>query len=125
VFLGKAPKIRESKTDEGCCESYVPWMKAIKEYMIVRSMDFRDNTTKIYWLGLLLKGEAGKWHQNHLATAEKELKLDTWAAYKAAMDYHFWDPHKKTTFTNKMADLYWKGIPGHTKIGLSADQWGI
>jgi hypothetical protein len=24
-----------------------------------------------------------------------------------------------------MVDLYWKGTPGHTKTGLSADQWGI
>jgi hypothetical protein len=24
-----------------------------------------------------------------------------------------------------MADLYWKWKPGHTKIGLLADQWGI
>jgi hypothetical protein len=56
---------------------------------------------------------------------EKELQLDTWATYKAAMDYHFQDPHEKRIFTNKMADLYQKGIPGHTKIGLSANQWGI
>jgi hypothetical protein len=41
------------------------------------------------------------------------------------MDYHFWDPHKKRIFTNKIADLYWKGIPGYTKPGLSADQWGM
>jgi mRNA-degrading endonuclease RelE of RelBE toxin-antitoxin system len=41
------------------------------------------------------------------------------------MDYHFRDPHEKRTFTNKMADLYWKWKPGHTKTGLSADQWGI
>jgi hypothetical protein len=125
VFLGKAPKMREPETYEGCRESYVPWMKAVKEYMTVRSMDFRDNTTKIYWLGSLLKGEARNWHQNRLATAEKELQPDTWAAYKAAMDYHFRDPHEKRTFTNKMADLYCKGTPGHTKTGLSADQWGI
>jgi hypothetical protein len=57
--------------------------------------------------------------------AEKELQPDTWAAYKAAMDYHFWDPHEKRTFTNEIADLYWKWKPGHTKTGLSADQWGI
>jgi hypothetical protein len=37
------------------------------------------------------------------------------------MDYHFHNPHEKRTFTNKMADLYSKGIPGHTRIGLSAD----
>jgi hypothetical protein len=41
------------------------------------------------------------------------------------MDYYFWDPHEKRTFTNKMADLYWKGTLGHTKTGSSADQWGI
>jgi hypothetical protein len=57
--------------------------------------------------------------------AEKELQPDMWAAYKAAMDYHFQDPHEKRTFTKKMADLYWKGTIGHTKTGLSADQWGI
>jgi hypothetical protein len=73
----------------------------------------------------LLKGEAQNWHQNRLVTAEKELQPDTWAAYKAAMDYHFRDPHEKRTFTNKMADLYWKGTLGQTKTGLSADQWGI
>jgi hypothetical protein len=101
--------MREPETYEGCRESYVPWMKAVKEYMTVRSMDFQDDTTKIYWLGSLIKGEARNWHQNHLATAEKELQPDTWAAYKAAMDYHFWDPHEKRTFTNKIADLHWKG----------------
>jgi hypothetical protein len=41
------------------------------------------------------------------------------------MDYYFWDPHKKRIFTNKMVDLYWKWKAGHTKTGLSADQWGI
>jgi hypothetical protein len=51
-------------------------MKVVKEYMTVYSMDFRDDTTKIYWLGSLLMGEACNWHQNHLATAEKELQLD-------------------------------------------------
>jgi hypothetical protein len=93
--------------------------------MTVRSIDFRYDTTKIYWLGSVLKGEAQNWHQNCLATAEKELQLDTWATYKAGTDYHFCDPHEKRTFTNKMADLYWKWKPGHAKIGLSADQWGI
>jgi hypothetical protein len=38
VFLGKAPKMREPKTFKGCHESYVPWMKEVKEYMTVRSM---------------------------------------------------------------------------------------
>jgi hypothetical protein len=125
VFLGKAPKMREPETYEGCHESYILWMKAVKQYMIVRSIHFRDNTTKIYWLGSLLKGEAWNWHQNRFATAEKELQPDTWATYKVAMDYHFRDPHEKRTFTDKIADLNWKGIPGHTKTGLSADQWGI
>jgi hypothetical protein len=122
VFLGKAPKMREPETYEGCHESYVTWMKAVKEYMTIRSMDFRDDTTKIYWLGLLLKGEARNCDQNHLAMVEKELQPDTWAAYKAAMDYYFWDPHEKRTFTNKIVDLYWKWKPGYTKTGLSADQ---
>jgi hypothetical protein len=88
-------------------------------------MDFRDDTTKIYWLGSLLKGEAQNWHQNRLATVEMELQPDTWATYKAAMDYHFRDANEKRTFSNKIADLYWKGIPGYTKTGLSADQWRI
>jgi hypothetical protein len=48
VFLGKAPKMREPETYEGCRESYVPWIKAVKEYMTVCSIDFRDDTTKIY-----------------------------------------------------------------------------
>jgi hypothetical protein len=100
-------------------------MKAVKEYITVHSMDFPDDTTKMSWLGSLLKGAAWNWHQNHLATAEKELQPDTWATYKAAIDYHFWDPHEKRIFTNKMADLYWKGTLGHTKTALSADQWGI
>jgi hypothetical protein len=100
-------------------------MNAVKEYMIVHSMDFPDDTTKIYWLGSLLKGEAPNWHQKHLVMGEKELQPDTWATYKAAMDYHFRDPYKKRTFTYKMVDLYWKGTLGHTKIGLSADQRGI
>jgi hypothetical protein len=100
-------------------------MKAVKQYMMVCSMDFRDDTTKIYWLGSLLKGDARNWHQNCLAMTEKELQPDTWAAYKAAMDYHFWGPYEKRTFTNKMVDLYWKGTLGHMKTGLSADQWGI
>jgi hypothetical protein len=52
-------------------------MKAVKEYMTVHSMDFQDNTTKIYWLGSLLKGDAWNWHQDQLATAEKELQPDT------------------------------------------------
>jgi hypothetical protein len=113
--------MREPKTYEGYRESYVPWIKVVKEYMSVRSKDFRDNTTKIYWLGSLLKGEDCNWQQNCLVTVEKELQLDTWAAYKAAMDYHFHDWHDKMTFTNKMADLYWKWKPGHAKTGLSAD----
>jgi hypothetical protein len=93
--------MREPETYEGCCKSYVPWMKAVKEYITVRSMDFRDDTTKICWLGSLLKGEAQNWHQNHLATAEKELQPDTWAAYNAAMDYSFHDPYEKRTFTTR------------------------
>jgi hypothetical protein len=52
-------------------------MKAVKEYMTVRSIDVRDDTTKIYWLGSLLKGEAQNWYQNRLAMAEKELQPDT------------------------------------------------
>jgi hypothetical protein len=68
--------MREPETYEGCYESYIPWMKAIKEYMTVCSMDFRDDTSKMDWLGSLLNGAARNWHQNHLATTEKELQLD-------------------------------------------------
>jgi hypothetical protein len=125
VFLGKAPKMREPETYKDCHESYVPWRKAVKEHMTVRSMDFADDTTKIYWLGSLIKGEARNWHRNCLATAEKQLQPDTWATYKVAMDYYFRDPHEKRTFTKKMVDLYWQVTPGHTKTGLSAHQWGI
>jgi hypothetical protein len=100
-------------------------MKAVKEYMTVPSVDLRDDTTKIYWLGPLLKGEARNWHQNHLATAEKEQQPDTWASYTAAMDHHFRDPHQRRNYTNKMTELYWKYKPGHEKTGLLADPWGI
>jgi hypothetical protein len=58
-------------------------------------------------------------------TTEKELEPGTWAAYKAAMNYHFRDLYEKRTFINKMSDLYWKGTPGYTKTGLSTHQWGI
>jgi hypothetical protein len=58
-------------------EKYIPWMKAVKEYMTVRSIDFNNDTTRIYWLGLLLKGDARQWHQNCIDTTEKELHPDT------------------------------------------------
>jgi hypothetical protein len=62
VFLGKALMIRETETYTGCHKSYILWMKAVNEYITVCSMDIRDNTTKLYWLGLLLKGDARNWH---------------------------------------------------------------
>jgi hypothetical protein len=46
----------------------------------------------------LLKGDAHNWHQNGLATAEKELRPDTLASYTAAMDHHFHDPHQRTIY---------------------------
>jgi hypothetical protein len=45
--------------------------------MTIHSIDFQDDTTKIYWVGSLLKGKAQNWHQNHLATVEKQSQLDT------------------------------------------------
>jgi hypothetical protein len=41
------------------------------------------------------------------------------------MDYYFYKLYEKMIFTNKMVDLYWKWKSGHTKTGLSVDQWGI
>jgi hypothetical protein len=58
-------------------ENYIPWMKAVKEYMTVPSIDFNNNTTRIHWLGLLLKGNAHQWHQNCVNTIEKELHPNT------------------------------------------------
>jgi hypothetical protein len=41
------------------------------------------------------------------------------------MDHHFRDPYQRRSYTNKLAELYWKYKPGHEKTGLSAHQWGI
>jgi hypothetical protein len=125
IFLGKAPKMKEPKVFDGDRENYIPWMKAVKEYMTVRSIDFNNDATRIHWLGALLKGDACQWHQNHVDTAEKEFYPDTWASYTAAMDHYFPDPHQKRNYTNKMARLHWKYKPGCHKTGLPADQWGI
>jgi hypothetical protein len=125
VFLGKAPKIKEPEVFDGDRENYTPWMKAVKEYMTVRSIIFNNDATRIHWLGSLLKGNARQWYQNHVDTKEKELRPDTWASYTAAMDHYFRDPHQKSNYTNKMARLYWKYKPGCHKTGLPADQWGI
>jgi DNA polymerase III alpha subunit (gram-positive type) len=35
IFLGKAPKMKEPKVFNGDRENYIPWMKAVKEYMTV------------------------------------------------------------------------------------------
>jgi hypothetical protein len=125
IFLGKAPKMKEPEVFDGDRENYIPWMKAVKEYMTVRSIDFNNDATRIHWLGSLLKGDARQWHQNRVDTAEKEFRPDTWASYTAAMDHYFRDPHQKRNYTNKMARLHWKYKPGCHKTGLPADQWGI
>jgi hypothetical protein len=125
IFLGKAPKMKEPEVFDGDRENYIPWMKAVKEYMTVRSIDFNKDATRIHWLGSLLKGDARQWYQNHVDTAEKEFHPDTWASYTAAMDHYFRDPHQRHNYTNKMARLHWKYKPGCHKTGLPADQWGI
>jgi hypothetical protein len=35
IFLGKAPKMKEPEVFDGDQEHYIPWMKAVKEYMTV------------------------------------------------------------------------------------------
>jgi hypothetical protein len=125
IFLGKAPKMKEPEVFDGDWENYIPWMKAVKEYMTVRSIDFNNDATRIHWLGSLLKGDARQWHQNCVETTERELRPDTWPSYTAAMDHYFRDPHQKRNYTNKMAKLHWKYKPRCYKTGLPADQWGI
>jgi hypothetical protein len=117
--------MKEPEVFDGDQENYIPWMKAVKEYMTVRSIDFNNNATRIHWLGSLLKGDARQWHQNHVNTTERELRPDTWPSYTAAMDYYFCDPHQKHNYTNKMARLHWKYKSGCYKTSLPADQWGI
>jgi hypothetical protein len=46
VFLGKAPKMKEPEVFDGDRENYIPWMKAVKEYMTVRSIDFNNDATR-------------------------------------------------------------------------------
>jgi hypothetical protein len=62
IFLGKAPKMKEPEVFDGDRENYIPWMQAVKEYVTVRSIDFNNDTTRIHWLGSLLKGDARQWH---------------------------------------------------------------
>jgi hypothetical protein len=62
IVLGKAPKMKEPEVFDGDQENYIPWMKAVKEYMTVRSIHFNNDATKIHWLGSLLKGDARQWH---------------------------------------------------------------
>jgi hypothetical protein len=88
IFLGKAPKMKEPEVFDGDRENYIPWMKAVKEYMTVRSIDFNNDATRIHWLGSLLKGDARQWHQNRVETTERELHPDTWPSYTAAMDLY-------------------------------------
>jgi hypothetical protein len=125
IVLGKAPKMKEPEVFDGDRENYIPWMKAVKEYMTVRSINFNNDATRIHWLGSLLKGDARQWHQNRVDTTERELRPDTWPSYTAAMDHYFRDPHQKRNYTNKMDRLHWKYKPGCHKTGLPADQWGI
>jgi hypothetical protein len=58
IFLGKALKMKEPEVFDGDRENYIPWMKAIKEYMTVRSINLNNDATRIHWLGSLLKGDA-------------------------------------------------------------------
>jgi hypothetical protein len=125
ILLGKAPKMKEPEVFDGDRENYIPWMKAVKEYMTVRSIDFNNDATRIHWLGSLLKGDARQWHQNRVDTTERELRPDTWPSYTAAMDHYFQDPHQKRNYTNKIARVHWKYKPGCHKTGLPANQWGI
>jgi DNA polymerase III alpha subunit (gram-positive type) len=62
IFLRKASKMKEPEVFDGDQENYIPWMKAVKEYMTVRSIDFNNNATRIHCLGSLLKGDARQWH---------------------------------------------------------------
>jgi hypothetical protein len=50
IFLGKAPKMKEPEVFDGDRENYIPWMKAVKEYMTVQSIDFNNDATRIHWL---------------------------------------------------------------------------
>jgi hypothetical protein len=50
--------MKELEVFDGNQENYVPSMKAVKEYMTVLSIDFNNDATRIYWLGLLVKGDA-------------------------------------------------------------------
>jgi hypothetical protein len=117
--------MKEPEVFDGDWENYIPWMKAVKEYMTVQSINFNNDTTRIYWLGLLLKGDAHQWHQNCINTTERELCPDTWPSYTMAIDHYFHDPHQKCNYTNKIARLHWKYKLGCYKTGLPADQWGI
>jgi hypothetical protein len=121
IFLGKASKMKEPEVFNGDWENYIPWMKAVKEYMTIRSINFNNDATRIHWLGSLLKGDARQWHQNRVDTAEKEFCPNTWASYTVAMDHYFCDPHQKRNYTNKMARLHWKCKPGCHKTGC--DGW--
>jgi hypothetical protein len=45
IFLGKAPKMKEPEVFDGDRENHIPWMKAVKKYMTVRSIDFKNDAT--------------------------------------------------------------------------------
>jgi hypothetical protein len=57
IFLGKAPKMKEPEVFNRDQENYIPWIKVVKEYMTIQSIDFNNDATRIHWLGLLLKGD--------------------------------------------------------------------
>jgi hypothetical protein len=50
--------MKEPEVFNGDWENYIPWMKAVKEDMTIQSIDFNNDTTRIHWLGSLLKGNA-------------------------------------------------------------------
>jgi hypothetical protein len=117
--------MKETEVFDRDWENYIPWMKAVKEYMTIQSIDFNNDATRIHCLGSLLKGNTHQWHQNRVETTERELRPNTWPSYTAAMDHYFCIPHQKYNYTNKIARLHWKYKPGCYKTGLPADQWGI
>jgi hypothetical protein len=56
IVLGKAPKMKEPEVFDGDWENYIPWMKAIKEYMTVQSINFNNDATKNTLVGITPKG---------------------------------------------------------------------
>jgi hypothetical protein len=71
--------MKESEVFDGDQENYIRWMKAVKEYMTVRSIDFNNDTTQIHWLGLLLKGDT---HQLLRTTGQRLLRRGRQATHE-------------------------------------------